>query len=485
MTATTALSAGTRAASLVVAGAFFMEMLDASILNTSLPQMAGSFGVRPIDLSIGVTAYLIAVAAGLPVSGWLASRFGARTVFAAALATFATASLACGLATSLPIFVAARIVQGLAGALMTPVGRAIAVRHAGKAELVGVTALMTWPALLAPVIGPVLGGFLTTYASWRWNFLINVPLGALGVAAVMSVLPRDEAGLRPSPDWPGAALSAFTLILVLGGLEAASNETGAAVAGAAIVAGLLVGVMTWRYLRVAPQPIVGLGVLQVRTFSMTTIGAGMAYRTVVSATPFLVPLLLQLGLGMSAAAAGLRLLVYFAGNLAMKTVTTPILRLAGFRAILVGNGLLGAGALAGIAAIRPATPEWLLALLLLIAGMTRSMQFTAVNSLVYADVAPEERAAASTISSVAMQVAMSLGVALAALAVELARRAHGHTHVGLSDITPAFLALGGCAGIAALRFLMLDRNAGHEVSGHVARARAGGLGRQTILRRNR
>src|SRR5580700_10688001 len=215
-----------RIVGLIVAGAFFMQNLDSAIINTSLPQMATSFGVRPVDLSLGITAYILSMAAFLPISGYLSDRLGARGVFAAAIVVFTLASVACGAARSLPMFALARVAQGLGGAMMGPVGRILILRQAQKHEIVHAMAMITWPALIAPVIAPVLGGFITTYVSWRWNFLLNVPLGLLAIALVWAFIPRQEPlGTRPF-DLKGFVLSSLALVCLLYGLERFSAGLG-------------------------------------------------------------------------------------------------------------------------------------------------------------------------------------------------------------------------------------------------------------------
>ncbi|RXZ32225.1 MFS transporter [Sphingomonas desiccabilis] len=445
-----------------------MQNLDGSIINTSLPQIAGSFGVRPLDLSVGVTAYLVTVAAVLPASGWVADRFGARRVFLAAILLFTLASLGCGLAGTLPQFVAARVVQGLGGALMTPVGRMVVLRNAQKSELLQATALITWPALLAPVIGPVLGGFITTYASWRWNFLLNLPLGLAGLAAVLRFVPALPPEARRPFDRPGFLLSAGALVLLLVGLEGLARvEARPMVPLLLTILGVATGIIAVWHLRRAPAPLVSLSALATQTFSASSLGAGFLYRIAINATPFLLPLLFQVGFGMDAAGAGLLVLAYFLGNLAMKPLTSPVLRRFGFRTVLVTNGVLGGATILACGWLTPGTPPALLTPLLFAAGLTRSMQLTCLNTLAFADIEPAWRSAATTLSGVSQQVSSVLGIAVAAVLLNLASLWRGAAEPGLADFLPAFFAIGLLAAGSGLAFLRLPGAAGAEVSGAV------------------
>ncbi|ENO83664.1 MFS transporter [Thauera linaloolentis] len=455
---------------LIVAGAFFMQVLDSTIISTSLPQMADAFGVRALDLSFGITIYMLAVAACIPASGWLADRYGSRNVFAAAIVVFSLASLACGLADSLPTFIAARAVQGVGGALMTPVGRLVVLRNTPKAGLLQATALLTWPALIAPVLGPVLGGFITTYASWRWNFLINLPIGLAGLLLALRFIPNLHGEAPRRFDGRGFLLSAGAMVLLLHGLESIGHAgADLGLSAAFCVAGSVLGVAALRHFRRAAEPLLDLSPFTAPTFALTTLSGGFFCRMVISATPFLLPLLFQIGFGLSSWEAGLMIVAYFAGNLGMKTVTTPLLRRFGFRRVLVANGMLGALAIAACGLLRPDTPAWAVAALLAVAGLTRSMQLTALSTLTFADTEPQQRSSASTLSSMLQQVAMIVGVAAGALLVKLSQAAHGLEQPVLADFRNVFAAIGLIGFVAALRFLRLAPDAGAEVSGRPAR----------------
>ncbi|KAB0678539.1 MFS transporter [Aureimonas leprariae] len=456
-----------RLVALVVAVAFFMQMLDGTIVTTSLPQMALAFDTPSAAMSIGVTVYMLTMAVLIPLSGWLGDRFGARRVFMAAIAVFTFASLLCGLAADLPQFVAARALQGFGGALMTPVGRTIVLRNAPKSELVRAIAMITWPALIAPVLGPLVGGVIVTWADWRWNFFLNLPIGVAGLLLVSRFVPDERAEAAGPFDVTGFLLSASALGLLLTGLESVGRErVQPVVAAASIAAGGALMVLSRRHLSRAPHPLFDLSAFRLPTFRLATLGAGTGTRAAINAAPFLLPLLFQTAFGWSAVRSGVFVLVYFAGNLGMKVVTTPLLRMFGFRTILVANGLVAAASLGGFAFVSATTGEAALAALLLVAGLSRSLEFTALNTIAFADVGPEQRASASTISAMAQQLSMLLGVAVAAAILNLCRFARNGTASVPADFAFAFLALAVIGIASALRFLALAPDAGSDVSGH-------------------
>ncbi|MHB8528371.1 MAG: MFS transporter [Caulobacteraceae bacterium] len=448
-----------------MAAAFFMQNLDGVIIATSLPQMASVFRVGPADLNIGITAYMLSTAAFVPLSGWVADRLGAKRVFAAAIVIFTLASLVCGFSQDLWQFGAARIVQGLGGALMTPVGRMVVLRSAEKADLLTTTALITWPALIAPVIGPALGGFITTYVSWRWNFFLNAPLGAVGVALVLLFVPDSGLAARTRFDLPGFVLTSAALVALLGGLEGLSGPHWA-LAGLAVLAGLGLGAAAVRHLGRREGPLLDLAPLKTPTFTISTVDAGNLFRLTISATPFLLPLMFQVAFGLTAWTAGLYVLAYFGGNLLMKTVTTPALRRFGFRRVLIGNGVLAGSAILACAALAPTTPAVIVVLVLLAAGLTRSLQFTALATLTFADIEPHLRGSSSTLSSMLQQASIGLGVALAAALIKVSQNLRGADRLALADFRLAFLVVGMIALAASALFLRLAPDAGAEVSGH-------------------
>jgi EmrB/QacA subfamily drug resistance transporter len=465
-----------RRVTLTVAAALFMLLLDGSILNTSLPAMAAALQVRPLTLSGAVTVYLLTGAAVLPLASWLGDRFGLRRLFVLAIVLFTTASLLCGLAQDATQLVLARALQGLGGGLMMPTGRTLAMQGARKEDLIGINALLTWPALFAPVLGPPLGGFITTYASWRWNFLLNVPLGVLAVALILRWVPRDtKQQLRPL-DVPGALGAALGLMLLLGGLDWTAHVVGDSAGRIPAVLTILGGAcaLAWtvRHLHRAPHPVVSLAPFDHRTFMVATAAGGTFAAMCVQSTPFLLPLMFQLALGRDAVGAGALLLPYFLGNLVMKVVTTPILLRFGFHRVLVVSGAANAAAIAAFAWVDPQTPWLLVVLLLLFAGCVRSMLMTAQNTLMFADVLPAERGAASSLATISMQTAAALGVAVGAILLAIAQSAHGDVHLRLADFHVAFLAMGVFCALATVSFWRLPADAGSEMTRATAAGRA-------------
>ena len=465
-------AAPTRRVALIVAGAFFMMLLDGAILNTSLPLMAQSLGVTPLALTAGVTVYLLAAAAIIPASGWLADRWEARRVFLIAMAVFTLASLGCGLSQNLGQLVAARTLQGVAAGLMAPVGRTLVLRNAAKSEVMAAIAMIVWPSLLAPVLGPPLGGFISTYASWHWNFFINLPVGLLGLYAVWRWVPRTPVPRPAALDWLGCILCAAALVLLLMGFERGA-QVGPNLAdwgmplGLAL-AGIVIGVLALRHLRRTPNPVVSLEPLQVRTFLIATVGGGTLFMTCMQAAPFLLPLMFQLAFGMGAVQAGLFTLAYFMGNLLMKTITTPVLRRWGFRRVMRVGGLLAAASLMGCALLQADTPLVLTVALLVASGAMRSMQMTSMNTLAFADIEPAHRGAASTLSTMCSQMASALGAALGALTLALSQIAHGRTDLAAVDFRVAFGVMAAFALIGVAGFGRLRPADGAEVSGHRA-----------------
>ena len=460
---------------LLVAAAFFMENLDGTIITTAVPAMAHDFGVAPVDLNLGVSAYLLTLGVLIPISGWVADRIGARTVFAAAIAVFTGASLLCGLADSLGAFIAMRVLQGIGGAMMVPVGRLVVLRGTPKERMINAIAILTWPALVAPVLGPPLGGFITTYASWRWIFYLNLPLGALALAAALWLIPNERAR-QPRPfDWLGFALTSGGLLGILWAVEVVSRPhmqwrevLMPLLAGALLLAAGVV------HMRRAAHPMLTLSVLRVPTFAVTIWG-GSLFRMSTGAVPFLLPLLFQVGFGLDAFQAGMLVLAVFAGNLLMKPLTTPVLRRFGFRTVLIGNGLLNTVLLACLALLTPATPVWLIATLLFAGGMTRSMQFTALNTVAFADIPQPQMSDANTLFSTVFQLAMGIGIALGAVALRLGDWAApqlGLAQVPAASFRLAFLVVGLVALLGIIDALRLSRDAGDHVSrpqGKVAR----------------
>lgn len=456
---------------LVVAAAFFMENLDATVIATALPQMGESLGVTTIQLSIGITAYLLTLAIFIPASGWMADRFGTRNVFGGAIALFTLASVACGIAEGFYAFIAARVVQGMAAALMSPVGRLVVLRGTEKRDLLRAAAITVWPGLLAPVIGPPLGGFITTYASWRWIFFLNVPLGLVGILLVMRYVDNFRHAERRPFDGKGFALTGSALGFLMYGFDRVGvrDWTGASFL---IGLGIACGVLAVRHLTRATHPLVELSAMRVKSFSVSVWG-GVMFRMTVGATPVLLPLMFQRGFGLTAFASGWLTLAYAAGNLGMKPFTTPILRLFGYRNVMTGNAMLSAVCILACGFLSPATPVWLIFTLLVLTGGFRSLGLTCLFTLPYVDVAPHQRSAATTMMSVVQQVGFGLGVAFStvALQISLLSRDAGPDALTLPDFRVAFVAVAGLGLLVLLHFFRLAPDAGAEVSLHGAKAR--------------
>ena len=461
------LSPQSRNVALVVAAALFTQMLDGVIIITALPQMARDFGVATLEMSIGVTIYMLAVTICIPAAAWLADRFGAKRVFLISIALFTVTSVACGLAQDLGQFVVARALQGAGGAVLFPVGRIIVLRTAQKSEIVSAIGLTIWPALFAPVLGPALGGFLTEYASWHWNFWINLPLGILALVLVSRIVPPDgELKQRPF-DGVGFVLTGVTLACLLYGFDAAVQGTLAVpYAIGLVIAGFAVGTLAVLWLLRREHPLIELRTLRIPTFAATDAKAGALLRTAINATPFLLPLMFQVAFGLDPLQSGSLVVAYFFGNLVIKAVTTPTLRRFGFRSVLVINGVLAGVATAACGLLGPTTPYLLIVVVLVLAGATRSMQFTALATLAFADVDASQRSSATTISAMSQQLSMVFGVAIAAGCLSLLQTWRGAPVLGLVDFQLSLGLMGAITLFASLSFLGLHRGAGAEVSGH-------------------
>jgi len=455
---------------LLVAGAFFMENLDGTVIATALPQMAQTFRVSPVDLNMGMTAYMLTLAVFIPVSGWVADRVGARTVFASAIALFTVASILCGVSNGLWQFTAARIVQGIGGALMVPVGRLVVLRITEKKNLVHAIAVITWPGLAAPVIGPPVGGFITTYWSWRWIFYLNVPLGIAGIVLAWLWV-GNERGHGRQFDWLGFVLAGSACTSIMYALELlGQQQVHWTTAGAFLGYGIVAGAAGVRHMLRADHPLIQFDVLKLRTFAVVIWG-GSLFRLAISVSPFLLPLMFQVAFGLSAFQSGLLVLAMFAGNLFMKTVTTPILRLFGFRRILVVNGLITAVLIASFTRLTPATPALVVIVLLFAHGLSRSMQFTSISTLAFVDVPQPQMGSANGFFTVMTQMSMGMGVAFGAVALRLAAWLHGtpSSAPSLGDFHFAFGLVAFVALLAVADVFTLGPHDGAEVSGHVAR----------------
>ncbi|OMB94018.1 MFS transporter [Mycobacterium sp. NS-7484] len=440
---------------LVVAGALFMEILDATIIAPTIPMIAASFGVAAIDVNVAISAYLVTVAVLIPATGWLADRFGTRRVFLGAIVVFTVASVGCALSASLPMLVLMRVLQGVGGAMMVPVGRLAVLRHSSKSDLVRAIALLTWPALTAPVLAPVLGGAIATLGSWRWIFAINIPIGLIGIAFALKYVHGGPQSQARSLDWPGMLLLGSGIAGALIALEHIrfSGTQWALVAGCGAAAVLLLGAALWRLLT-APAPLMQLRVLRVHTLRITVL-AGSLYRMVITAVPFLLPLQFQLEFGWTPLAAGVMVAALFAGNLTIKPATTPLMRRFGIRGVLLVNGVASVGCFGLLAALRPGLPVVVMAVVLYLSGALRSIGFTAYNSLAFSDVDGDELTHANTLNASVQELAAGLGVAVAALLLGQ-----------LTSYSWTYLVLGALLALTLIATVRLPHRAAAHVSGH-------------------
>ena len=453
--------------SLVVAVAFFMENLDATIIVTALPQMADSFHVDAARMSMGVTAYLMAAAAWITASGGLADRLGGRNLFCGAVAVFTLASMLCGVATSFPVFIIARVIQGSAAAMMSPVGRLVVLRTAEKKDLMRALSALIWPGLAAPVLGPPLGGFITGLASWRWIFYVNLPIGLVGMALILAFIPNERRAPTPF-DLRGFLLTACALTCLTYGLDLLGLRQGASlgVGFGLSTAALLVGWFALHHMRTKPHPLLNIEALRIRSFFVSSVTGGVVSRAAISATPFLLPLMFQLGFGLSPLESGGLLLIYMASNLLTKLVTNQIMRRFGIRNVLIASCLMAGVSIAACALIVPGSNQLLNALILMAAGAGRSLQLTAITMANFADIGPAQRQPASVFSSLTQQIGMGAGVAVGALLLTSSQALRGAGMPELLDFRIAFVVAGALSTLAVFSFVTLARDVGDEISGY-------------------
>jgi EmrB/QacA subfamily drug resistance transporter len=453
---------------LIVAFAFLMEQLDSTIVTTAIPDMARSLGVPPLQMNLAITSYILSLAVFIPVSGWIADRFGARRVFAAALLIFTIASALCGFAQSLPMLIATRVFQGFGGAMMTPVGRLVLLRAFPRSELVTAMTYMTVPAIIGPTIGPLLGGLLTTYANWRWIFYVNVPIGLVGMALALRYVEDLRLPNPPRFDIPGFLLVGAGLASLQFALENIGHPLVpppiVVVFGVAAVA-LLAGF--WAYAHGKPDPALDLSLMSIRTFRVSTMAGGVS-RMGVNAVPFMLPLMFQIGFGLSPAQSGSLTFVVSLGSLAVRTVSSRLLRTLGFRGVLTINGVVCAGVIAAFALTTATTPHWLVFLHVLGFGVVRSVQFMTTNTLTYADTPANKLSRSTSLGGVIQQLTVSFGVSIGATLLALIA---GPGHLpSVVDFHHAFLLVALLTLASAPGFLLLTPGDGAHVSRYRARA---------------
>jgi MFS family permease len=446
-----------RPTALLVAGAMFMELLDGTALTTAAPRVAAGLGASSVAIAIPISVYLVTVAAFIPVGGWVVDRFGGRRTFAVALIVFTGSSALCAVAPSLAALVAARVAQGIGGALMVPVGRLVVLRGIRRAEVIRAVAFLTWPALAAPLLGPVVGGVLATYASWRWIFLLNVPLGVLALCFIRAI--PSQTGPRRRLDVAGfcycaaclGCLTAAAAILAIPGSDPVP-------AICCVLATVVTGALALRRLRTAPEPLLTLSALRVRTFVVAHAG-GSVFRVVVNAVAFLVPLSFVDQFGWTPARAGATVVALFAGNLGIKPATTPLLRRAGFRTVILGAVLGSMVTTALLATLRPDTPTILILALLAASGALRSIGFTAYNTIAFADIDAALLTDANTLSSAIQQLAIGLGAAAGAVALRVTARFDPR-----DSFRPAFVLIAAALIVPLIEAALVPRAIGSNLT---------------------
>ena len=455
---------------LIVACGLFVENMDSTVLSTSLPAIAADLATDPIALKLALTTYLLALAVFIPVSGWVADRFGARSTFVSAIAVFLLGSVSCALSDSLGALVAGRFVQGMGGAMMVPVGRLVLLRTIPKSEIVQALSWVTIPALVGPMVGPPLGGFITTYFDWRWIFLINLPIGALGMILALRFIPNARE--RPPPlDWLGFALAGGGLGAAMFGFSTLGQHlvpieiaATSLVLGSAALAGYVV------HERRHEHALLDLSLFRLATYRAGVVG-GSLFRIGIGATPFLLPLMLQIGFGLSPVQSGLLTFVSAMGAIFMKTVAARTLNALGFRRVLLWNALLASVILCSFGLFRPTTPHLVIIATLLVSGCCRSLQFTSLNAISYADVDSKRMGTASSLSGMLQQLALGSGVAIGGYALEIFGALADRPATALANFYWSFVVVGLISASSAWWAWALPRNAGAEMAGRTRSAR--------------
>lgn len=450
---------------LIIATALFMENMDGTVISTSLPAIALDLHEDPIVLKLALTSYLMTLAVFIPASGWVADRFGARTVFCSAIVVFTLGSILCGSSTSLPTLIGARVFQGVGGAMMVPVGRLVLLRTVPKSDLVNALAYLTVPALLGPVAGPPLGGFITTYFNWRWIFWINVPIGVLGVLLSLRFIANLREENVPRFDFKGFVLSGLGLLGLISGLSLIGRGMAPALEVAVqIVVSLALLVAYVRHAGQNEDAILDLKLLRIPTFFSGVVG-GLLFRVGIGALPFLLPLLLQIGFGLTPFESGSLTFAAALGAMAMKFTASTALRWFGFRRTLIANALISGAFLASYALFTPSTPHWLIFLALLAGGFFRSLEFTALNAISYADIDPPRMSRATSFASVSQQMSGAVGVAVAAICIQVIQVGFGDKTLYARDLSTAFVLVAIVSSLSTFIFIRLKPDAGAALSG--------------------
>ena len=450
---------------LILAVALFMEHMDSTVISTALPAIAMDLGVSPITLKLALTSYMVSLAVFIPISGWMADKFGAKNIFRLAIGVFVIGSIMCAISSSVFSFVVSRFLQGMGGAMMTPIGRLVLLRTTDRKDLVSAMSLLTIPALVGPLTGPPIGGFITTYFTWHWIFIINVPIGIIGIWLSSVHLPEIPARGAPPLDKIGFVLTAVAAAGLVFGLSVVSLPAlPPAVGIGTTLLGLLCGGLYILHSRRHPNPILKLEIFRNTAFRAATT-SGSLFRIATGAVPFLMPLMLQLSFGMTPFQSGLTTFAGAAGALTVKFVAKRAFAAIGFRTALMSASVAGAAMTAVNALFDANTPPLIITFFLFASGLARSLFFTGANALSYSDIGDDEASQATSISSVMQQVSLALGVAFAALVLETSSYISG-THLQLADFHLAFLIVSAISLCSIIPILSLPRHAGASVSGH-------------------
>ena len=448
---------------LIISCSLLMQNLDSTALVTALPLIAQSLGETPLRLHMAITAYMLAFAAFLPLSGWVADKYGARQIFRLSMAVFTLSSIMCGYAQSFEQLIFFRVIQGFGGAMMVPVGRLILVRSVPKAELVNAMIIMGLPSFIGPVLGPVLGGFIATYASWRWIFWMNVPVGLLGVILVTRYIDDvRETNVKPF-DWTGFFMLSFGLGALVFGLDAVMTRHATDILSVLLMpaGAMAIGLYVF-HARRSDRPILDLKLLKVPSFRIS-ITTGSIFRIGIGANPFLLPMMMQIGFGYSPFHSGLITCVSSIGAFFMRTVAKRLLKWLGFRNVLIWNGMIAGLFLIACGLFRPDTPKIIMLAIIFMGGVFRSLQFTSLNALAYADLEQAQMSHATSFQQMSQRLSMSVGIAVAATILHL--MSPGDGTVPVQAFAWAFAIIGASSVLSSLWFGRLPTDAGAEMSG--------------------
>ncbi len=445
---------------LLVAAAFFMQLLDGTILNTAIPSIARSFHSDPLRLHSLAIAYMLTVCVLIPASGWISDRFGSRRVFLFAISSFMLGSLLCALSTSVEMMTICRVIQGIGGAFLMPVGRLVVLRSYPRRMFLKVLNFVTIPGLLGPLLGPVLGGLFVQYASWHWIFLINIPVGIVGLWATVKIMPDLRAVRKQKFDWTGFLIFAPSAVLLALGLEGESGLADKWRMTILCSAGASLQLVYWFYSGRHKDPLFSPSLFRIRNFAIGIAG-NLVSRLAGSCLPYMLPLFFQVGMGYSAFKSGLSLIPLAVCNLIAKTIATPLIQKLGYRNIMVANTLLIGSLLMCFCKVSPETPEVLLVLLLALLGTVNSIQFTCMNTLTLIDLPDEFASSGNSLLSMIMQLSIAVSIAAAALMM--------NGYGGSADTSNAsvirafhhtFITIGGIALTSSAIFAFVDRNKG-------------------------